>query len=226
MERIELFDQYILGKLSANEVSDFKKRLEADDDFAAEFRIYLISVKGICQEVEQANIEFGYAMKSLTEAQLQSIIGKSEKPRTVRLNAFRERVMWISSMAAVIMVAIAIGWNLYTTSRHQRLADDAHLCEVIYSYEYRPIEGDRGDGGEYVNLNSLTDDQVERLIPKMTSAFETDETDSQAWHIDGTNLAMAYLKLHRRDDAVRVLKDMAAKTAEPERYNRLIEILK
>lgn len=219
MEKIELFDKYIAGKLSEAEVTEFKNRLNTDEKLATEFNVYLISVRGICQEAEQENIEFGHAMKSLSKAQLQSIIGKSETRRIARPNFFRERMMWISSMAAMLVVAIGIGWNLYTSSQNQ-------LCNAVYNLTYQPIEGDRGDGTEYIDLNKLTAEQIETRLPDMKAAFEADEVDSQDWHIDGMNLAMAYLKLHRKSDAVKVLKEMASEASEPEEYNKLIEQLR
>lgn len=219
MERIELFDKYIAGTLSKAEVAEFRTRLDSDEKFATDFKVYLISVRGICQEAEQENIEFGHAMKSLTKAQLQSIIGKGEKPRMVRPNFFRERMMWISSMAAMLVVAIGICWNLYTSSQN-------HICDVVYSLTYQPIEGDRGDGSEYLDLNKLTTEQIETRLPDMKAIFEADEIDSQDWHIDGMNLAMAYLKLHRKSDAVKVLETMAANSSEPDEYNRIIKQLK
>ena len=219
MERIELFDKYIAGTLSKAEVAEFRTRLDSDEKFATDFKVYLISVRGICQEAEQENIEFGHAMKSLTKAQLQSIIGKNEKPRIVRPNIFLERMMWISSMAAMLVVAIGIGWNLYTSSQN-------HICDVVYSLTYQPIDGDRSDGSEYLDLNELTAEQIEMQLPDMTSIFEADEIDSQDWHIDGMNLAMAYLKLHRKSDAVKVLETMVANSSEPDEYNRIIKQLK
>lgn len=219
MERIELFDKYIAGTLSKAEVAEFRTRLDSDEKFATDFKVYLISVRGICQEAEQENIEFGHAMKSLTKAQLQSIIGKNEKPRIVRPNIFLERMMWISSMAAMLVVAIGIGWNLYTSSQN-------HICDVVYSLTYQPIDGDRSDGSEYLDLNELTAEQIEMQLPDMTAIFEADEIDSQDWHIDGMNLTMAYLKLHRKSDAVKVLETMAANSSEPDEYNRIIKQLK
>ncbi len=219
MERIDIFDKYIAGKLSESELVEFNKHLDSDEKFATDFKVYIISVRGICQEAEQENIEFGHAMKSMTKAQLQSIIGKSKKPRIVRTNFFRERMMWISSMAAMLVVAVTIGWNLYISSQN-------HLCDVVYNYAYQPIEGDRGDGTEYIDLNKLTAEQIEIQLPHMKAAFEADEIDSQDWHIDGLNLAMAYLKLHRKKDAVKVLEILAANANEPDEYNRIIEQLK
>ena len=219
MERIELFDKYINDQLLKKERADFDTRLESDEDFASDFNVYLIAVRGICQEAEQENIEFYHAMKSLTKEQLQSIIGKSENSRIVRPNFFRERMMWISSMAAMLIVAIGIGWNLYSTSQNP-------LCDVVYNYTYQPIEGNRSDGKEYIDLNKLTDEQIEIRLPDMKAAFESDEIDSQDWQIDGMNLAMAYLKLHRKKEAIKVLETLATKSSEPEKYNSIIEQLK
>lgn len=219
MERIELYDKYIAGKLSESEVTDFKERLDSDEKFATDFKVYLISVRGICQEAEQDNIEFGHAMKSMTKEQLRSIIGKSMKPRKIRSDFFRERMMWLSSMAAMLVVAVVIGWNLYTSSQNQ-------LCNTVYSLTYQPAEGARGDGKKYVNLNMLTAEQIEMQLPDMKAAFESDKIDSQDWHIDGMNLAMAYLRLHRRKEAVKVLETLASNASEPADYKRIIEQLK
>lgn len=80
MERIDLFDRYFNGELSAEENMKFKERLESDDDFASEFKIYSMTVVGICKEAEQDNADFGLAMKHLSKEQLFEIIGRKEKP--------------------------------------------------------------------------------------------------------------------------------------------------
>lgn len=218
MERIELFDRYIDRTLSEAEIVDFNKRLDSDYDFATEFKAYLLIVRGVCQEVEQENIEFWNAMKSMNKTQLQCVIGKKEKSHILKLDFLRERMIWISSMAAMLIVAFGVGWNIYISSQNK-------LCDVVYSYAYKPIEGARNAGEEYVDLDKLTDEQIKTKIPRMIADFEADEIDSQDWHIDGMTLAMAYLKLHQKNDAVKVLKEMASQSKEPEKYIRLIEQL-
>ena len=37
MEKQELFDNYILGKLSPEQIVDFEKRMANDSDFATEY---------------------------------------------------------------------------------------------------------------------------------------------------------------------------------------------
>jgi len=95
MERIDLFDRYIKGELSEDENNKFKERLESDEDFASDFRIYSLSVIGICKEAEQDNADFGSAMKHLTKEQLFEIIGRKEKPvsREDIINRLQPRIV-------------------------------------------------------------------------------------------------------------------------------------
>lgn len=95
MERIDLFDRYIKGELSEDENNKFKERLESDEDFASDFRIYSLSVIGICKEAEQDNADFGSAMKHLTKEQLFDIIGRKEKPvsREDIINRLQPRIV-------------------------------------------------------------------------------------------------------------------------------------
>lgn len=95
MERIDFFDRYIKGELSEEENRKFKERLESDEDFASDFRIYSLSVIGICKEAEQDNADFGSAMKHLTKEQLFDIIGRKEKPvsREDIINRLQPRIV-------------------------------------------------------------------------------------------------------------------------------------
>ena len=86
---IEVFDRYIDGKLSAEEKLSFEQRLSSDNNFALDFRIYLFTLKGIYQEVDQDNIEFGVAMKTISKEELLRIIGRCSRPdrKSTRLNS-------------------------------------------------------------------------------------------------------------------------------------------
>lgn len=78
MERIDLYDKYINDQLSEKERADFDARLESDEDFASDFKVYLFTVDGICREAHQDNLDFGLAMKGLSKDQLKEIIGKQD----------------------------------------------------------------------------------------------------------------------------------------------------
>ena len=79
----DLFDRYFNGELSDVEQGEFKKRLESDDKFAADLKIYSITVAGICKEARQDNADFGIAMKHLSADKLCEIIGRKQ-PETTR----------------------------------------------------------------------------------------------------------------------------------------------
>ena len=223
MEEIDLFDKYITENLSETEMAEFRSRLESDDSFAVNFRAYLLAVRGICQEARQDDIDFGIAMKRISREQLQSIIGKSDESRIPRQNFLRRNAMWISSMAAMLVVAIGVGWSIYTSSQ-------ARLCDAVYNLSYEPVAGEsRGICKKFADLNTLTPAEIEAQLPELRAAFEADEIDSQNWHIDGMNLAMAYLKLHRKKDSIKTLEYLVAHSSEPydkEEYTRIIDQLK
>ncbi|MDE5663951.1 MAG: hypothetical protein K2I37_07970 [Muribaculaceae bacterium] len=220
MEEIDLFDKYISDSMSEADKNRFNERLQSDEAFAAAFRTYLITVRGICREAQEHDIEFGYAMKSMSKERLKAIIGKGEeKPKRMRRRFLRERVMWLSGVAAILIVAAGACWHLFTIQQNR-------LCDVVYENAYQPLYESRGDGEEYLDLNTLTLDRIEAEIPTLKSAFEADEINTQNWHIDGFTLAMAYLKLHRKQDALAVLEQLAEGSGNQEEYVKLIRQLK
>ena len=94
MERIELFDNYINNQLSDVQRSEFDAKLKADEEFASAFKVYLLTVNGICQEAHQENLDFGLAMKSLSKEKLKEIIGKQDValPVAASANSTSEKV--------------------------------------------------------------------------------------------------------------------------------------
>ncbi len=80
MERIDLFDKYIKGQLTAEETRYFNKEIVNNNSFAEAFEVYKLIVKGIRKEAEAETIEFSIAMKSLSKDQLIEIIGKKSQP--------------------------------------------------------------------------------------------------------------------------------------------------
>lgn len=81
MERIDLFDSYFNGELSEEENIRFKERLEEDEQFASDFKVYSMTVAGIYKEAKQDNADLGAAMKHLSKDQLYEIIGR--KPKSI-----------------------------------------------------------------------------------------------------------------------------------------------
>ena len=215
---------YNSNTLSDSEAAAFELQLENDENFASEFEIYLLTVRGICQEAEQDDIEFAYAMKNLTKEQMKAAIGKTSKPRQIKPSYLKQNMWWLTSMAAMFIMAIGICYSIYSSSQNK-------LCDIVYHYAYNPANLPRSNDSiyyetaRYFNLNIMSLDEIKTELPKIKSYFDADEIDSQNWHIDGTTLAMAYLKLHRKSDAIKVLETLATNSSEPQEYKTLLNQL-
>lgn len=197
---IELFDRYIDGDLSADEKQAFDERIASDKAFRIDFRLYLFTLRGVCQEAEQENIEFGYAIKNISEAELMRIIGRSRQPRILRFSYMRERLAWVASIAAVLIVGIFTVLNVRQTGMDK-------LDNTIVAYNYIP-DANRG-------WESITSDD----IPTLERAYQMAPTDDlQAQEDAGMRLAMAYLKIHDRKNAKEILTEMALRFTDDDEF--------
>lgn len=215
---IELFDRYIDGDLSADEKQAFDERIASDKAFRIDFRLYLFTLRGVCQEAEQENIEFGHAMKNISEAELMRIIGRNRQPRMLRLSYLRERLAWVASIAAVLIVGIFTVLNVRQTGMDR-------LDNTIVAYNYIP-ESNRGEsvirGWEDITSND---------IPTLEQAYKSAPADDiQAQEDAGMRLAMAYLKVYDRKKAKDILTELSARFADDEEFsaqcNRILNQLK
>ncbi|MBD5208943.1 MAG: tetratricopeptide repeat protein [Bacteroidales bacterium] len=204
---IELFDRYVDDSLSEEERQSFEEKLHSDRSFATDFRIYLFTLKGVCQEAEQDNIEFGHAIKHLTKEELLRIIGRSSKPRIMRLNYLRERMAWVASIAAILIIGIFSVFKVHQEGLNR-------LDNTIVAYYYIP---DSNRGGKTITRGweSITSSD----IPSLEKAYQMAPTDDiQAQEDAGMRLAMAYLKIHDRKKAKEMLTAMSIRFADDEEF--------
>lgn len=216
---IELFDRYIDGELEAAEVQAFEKRLESDKSFADDFRIYLFTLKGICQEAEQDNLDFGTSMKNISKSELLEIIGHRPESHGFRLTRLGERVAWASAIAAILIV------GMFTVLNVQK-AGTYRLDDTIVAYNYIP-SSDRGTSAPGHNLDAIS----EKDIPSLEEAYRNAPAgDLQAQEDAGMRLAMAYLKLHDRKKAEQTLTELSTRFADDEEFaaqcRRILDQLK
>lgn len=216
MENIEFFDKYISGELSQKEKGEFDERLRTDKDFATEFRIYATAVIGICREAEQDNKDFGEAMKRITKEELLSIIGEPTKPdKTPRLKKW---LLWqgigIAALLGlgVIYLVIAVHQEplkepirenaLAMSQEAQNRVDDAIYALSDYS------QGVARSGG--IDISSLSDDELRIQLPEIEANFreQTDDLDIAEY---GSELVMAFIRLHERDKAKKLLEELISR---------------
>ena len=217
MERIELFDNYINNQLSDVQRSEFDARLESDKEFASDFKVYLLTVNGICQEARQDNLDFGKAMKSLSKEQLQQIVGQrknlqsniSQKETTVKVLRFKPWMWQVASIAAIIVIAFTVVFNIEKNARFS--VDNAiYACAEINSDLTR-------DGSEMLDIRSMGDDELKENLHKLVSNYNSAETSDEVAD-NGFALAMAYLRLHEREKSKEVLNQLVTKFKDNSEY--------
>lgn len=197
----ELFDGYINETLSAEEKANFDKRLSSDKSFASDFRVYLLTLEGICKEAEENDMEFGIAMKNIPEEELLKIMGRDKKRHLRNSKFIRERFAWVASIAAVIAIGIFSVINLQRSSMNK-------LDDLIVAYNYIP-DSNRGP-----------EDFSSQDIPSLENAYRTAPSDDiQAQEDAGMRLAMAYLKMHDRKKAKELLKELSLRFAQDEEFH-------
>lgn len=199
MSEIDFFDSFLKGTMTDSEVKDFHHRLDNDKEFAGDFKIYLATVNGFCKEEEQDNLEFASAMRRLSSQQLKEIIGANQRKKSV-LHISRQKVLWITSMAAMIVVVFSISFNI------QKQADIKTDNLIV---EYNAIQTNDRAGGESLDLVNMENKDIEAILPILSDEYDNVPTDDvQSKQIAGINLAMAYLKIHNRKMAIQVLQQL------------------
>lgn len=215
MERIELFDKYISNQLSDSEKADFEARLNSDEKFASDFKVYLLTVDGICKEAQQDNLDFGIAMKSISKAQLQEIIGKrDEKERpAAAINAkiirFKPWMWQAASIAAVIVIAFTVVFKVEQNSRNN-VYDAIYACADV-NYDLAR------SGGEKIDITTLSDDELKAKLTELVSIYTSSQSDDEV-AVNGTALAMSYIRLHDADNAKEVLNGLILRFKNNEEY--------
>ncbi len=79
MDQFSLFDKYLQGQLSQQEVTQFCSQLMHDEEMRREFRLYLSLVQGIRKEAQQDNIEVNAALLSLSTEEREALFGRKNK---------------------------------------------------------------------------------------------------------------------------------------------------
>ena len=200
-DNIELFDRYIDEELNADERLKFERRVRSDKSFATDFRIYLFTLRGIFQEAEQDNIDFGQAMKNISKKDLLRVIGRSSRPRMLRLHYLRERMAFAASIAAILIIGIFTVMNVRQSGMNR-------LDETIVAYNYIP---DSGRGPESITAKD---------IPSLEKAYLSAPSDDiQLQEEAGMRLAMAYLKIHDRKRAKELLAELSSRFAEDKEFS-------
>lgn len=205
MENIELFDKYIKNELSQREKTEFDAKLKSDKAFAQDFKVYVTTVIGICKEAEQDNLEFGMAMKRLTKEQLREIIGQRKEVPIVKPKIFKFKPWtWqAASIAAILVIAFTAVFKIHQQARYD-------VYDAIYACADKDMMEVRSGQGTPINIDNLSDKELKAEIPTLVERLETADNEQDIAD-NGYILAMAYLRLHDKDNAQATLKSLVNK---------------
>lgn len=206
----DFFEDVFFDKLSQAEKLSFEEKLKSDKSFATDFRIFLITVKGIYKEAEAENVEFGYALKHISKTQLLSVIGRENRRRAWTGTILFERLAWAASIVVILTVGITLIFNVKRSAQYA-------LDDTLVAYNYIPTSS--RDGSESIDITTLSKTQLEEYLPELQQAYASVSPDDiQEGEFAGMQLAMAYLKLHDRKEAKALLKDLANRYADDEAF--------
>lgn len=199
MDKINIFDRYIRGEMTPKEVILFKQQLIEDAETNTDFKIYSALVAGICKEEQQDNIDFAYALKSLTEERLKQVIGKRVKTR-LQKHSFRQIGLWVASMVAIVVFCFSVTLHIQNSAEYT-------VDNLIVEYNSMPVSNRGGDNA--IDISNMNQDEVENIISKLCNIYsDISKEDIQEKQMAGINLAMAYLKIHDRKKAISVLEEI------------------
>lgn len=218
MERIELFDNYIHNQLSDAKRSEFDARLESDEEFASDFKVYLLTVNGICREAHQDNLDFGMAMKSLSKEKLNEIVGMrnlespevSSNGKSVKILRFKPWMWQVASIAAVVVIAFTVVFNIEKNARYS-------VDKAIYACAEISTDLTR-DGSEILDIQSMTDEELTNKLPLLVANYNSAQSYDDIAD-NGFALAMAYLRLHDRENAKEILQKLVSQFEDNSEYS-------
>lgn len=240
MEDIELFDRYIDGSLSPEETKKFDRRLETDSDFLSDFKAYCAIELAIYQEAEQDNKDFGEAMKRIPQEELSAIVEPRKVSENSQPRSFR-KWLWIQSIGVAALIGIGVIYvvivrnetditrrDALAMSQQSQLLAKAEMDKVdnfIYmnsQYGQSGVSRSAGDMDEEQDIFALSDEQLKARLPELEDNYSSQDVDIEIADT-GSELVMAYVRLHERDKAKALLTELITRFQGNEDFNTDVE---
>lgn len=191
--------------------------------------IETLTDRAIYKMAEEENIEFGVALKNISEDKLKELTGKSRSKKPI----LRTWVWQAASIAAVVAFAVVSVIKVQQKSNDtilqvQRDSNYA-IDNTLVAYNYVPAFSK--DGEELVDIYAMNDNELRDYLPKLQKGYEDAPSDDiQECQDSGMRLAMAYLKLHQREKTITLLNELKKRFNFDEDFvgkcNKIINLLK
>lgn len=167
-----------------------------------------IIIKGLIREAQQDDADLEAAIRKISDEDFERIVGRERR----KITKFPKRKLlqpWlVSTVAAVVVILIVL---IPTVTYMNNM--DGKLCDsALYASEYF-ISPARGG----FDVATASTEEIEKELPSLEAQYK--ELATPGKNVDkemvyefeeaGWNLAVAYLRLHKKNDAVAVLQVLA-----------------
>ena len=154
-------------------------------------------IDGLIKEAEQDNADFEAAMRKMSDEEFEEL--NQFKPKS-KWQVFRPWITSAVAAAAVILIVLIPSIN----TMNGKLCDSALYASQAYM---TPSKGG-------LDISSSSIEEIKDELPNLISRYNVclDEIKRSRAHYSpdlqeaGWDLTLAYLKLHKKGDAVKVLK--------------------
>ena len=235
----DIINRFMSGEMSEDEKSDFLTRLETDDKLRQ--RAQLVGL--IAREIHNVNSddiivddlsktdkdEFRNKLQRIKEEKRESKVSACSVDDGLCINKDENKnrnMRWrILSIAASILIVLGV----FTVYQNFNRADYTSLgARQVVVTTFRSA----GDSQIISNLSDLSQkiiagDNIDEAISQLSDYYWKDHNeDLKPFHDDiGWNLAVAYLKVNDKDNAILVLNNMIKESKSQEHIEKAKELL-
>lgn len=163
-----------------------------------------VIIDGIIKEAQQDDLEFGVALKSISDEDFKAIIERDRRPQYKNPLArlwYLHRPWCVSAVAAVAAVLIILLPSI--NSMNAKLCEAALYASAEYTTTSRA-------GFDVMNVSL---DELKEKLPELESRYyDCIKDDRIIGDIKepGWDLTVAYLRLHKKGKAIKVLKTLSS----------------
>ncbi|MGM9815660.1 MAG: hypothetical protein ACI304_01205 [Lepagella sp.] len=160
-----------------------------------------VIIDGIIKEAEQDDLEFGVALKSISDEDFNAIIERDRRPKgkSAAGPLWRRYRPWCVSAVAAVLIILLPGIN----SMNAKLCEAALYASAEYTTTSRA-------GFDVMNVSL---DELKEKLPELESRYyDCIKDDRIVGDIKepGWDLTVAYLRLHKKGKAIKVLKTLSS----------------
>jgi hypothetical protein len=139
------------------------------------------------------------------------IVSEEKKPKII---SFWPRVWQVSTVAAVVIVAFVSVFQIDKRNRYD-------VDNAIYESTVFDITPSRS-GAVTIDIHELSDKELKSALPKLAEAYHSASDDEEVAN-NGYTLALAYLRLHNREEARKVLNQLVERFEENELFQDRVD---